>query len=1144
MELLPLSLVRPSIQLLSTTLSAHFHCRPHDGFLPTFTDLIFTASNVDHPDFPYNRFARELQAHFHLPRPSLTAPAYANLVRGDAVGAEPAPSTLAAVTSDPNAALDVYRPIVVALPTVRKLLLAIQSLPDNLRAERSALEYILVSQHLMERKEFDHVASGLGYTPATAVTMKEDNIEPESEWRWWVPVASPRPGTYDPAWSDEEQGRDWKTVIDVEWKDKPTLWGLAAQLRQRPLAEVMVHAFNLADHDLESSPMQSNVVAQQRVLSYLCSTTTIQTPKMNPYVALPTVPPEDAGTSPRTESSSRMPRCVPFLCRPLPRWSSSLMLLQHFLGEDTAWRWCAEAFLHLQTGRVAKAGATNTVVVGEGGNSSIAAGASANSPTADPLQAGGAGRLGSDGVVMTAGNHASDVMSSAAGGGSSVNFLRVGSVYSTSLFLAGITKHWPEDILPPELLASTASSPELLGTAACADYFVTPTMTMLFEMAGILYQLRPKTPIFTPPGEAPTSIPGDASKTKSQAVVPRRPGENSAERMGTLSTGGSGATALIPRRVRHALVPVLRQTLWYFHTQAMMDNVANLYLFDPQWVNDFSPLHERRPWLETPSSEAEERITSEGEMPISLLAHLQQQYRWKAWVEHHLWLFPMLLSSARHQLSATSVQVPDPLYTVPANTPDGETAVTQSSSSSPPAGGGGAAQGSSTFVLPPPPKPTILSVSAAAALSLETLLSGLLSAVMLWQRSLVFQEEAANIATGDTRHTHTDSASAHSKNNGTVQAGSLRTAAVASRPLAEAARPFLRRIVAQYLPPPPPPQQQQQQQPRSVDGSLQRLRPSNWKYRHVVYLLAILNTMLFPLESSLLLGGAALHEGSRGVKAYPTDERKGVAKADGVSSAEQHDGGIPAPGVLDRRRGNQVHNSSSSGGDDDDGCGIADKKSNNGDVGEGNVGSLEDKETRSEDDGTTLISRYALVYPEMAPLLQFCSTRLRQAEREQNYLQERAASRDIALLLLYASELLQSDIEELCVCVRLPRGAQQARQRERAKRMTVDEKAEGESPVSSQRRPIGSDADSSAPLQGIYDTCWSIVQNKAPKGGFTTSALERLLHKANVTMKSDAGTGGGAKRSSECLPSSETISALEKALQVLPSRTGRPLYAV
>eukprot|EP00796_Vickermania_ingenoplastis_P009271 gene9271-6519_t len=922
--------LRPSVRLLSTTVLAHFTARPTDGLLPVLTDLLSTAAALDHPDMPHTDLVAGLHQHVGTARPSITAPAYAQLVHSSiSTGVDrcaslpvlpPTPAEMTAAQEQET------KPLASSLLTVRKLLLALQSLPDPFQAQREALEWHVVAQHLMEAREFAEVSAAL--SEAEEPTAEASRGGDDAATPWWVAPVAPAPRC--------AAGRP---PVDVEWKDKPSLWGIAAQLSRRDLAEVMVHAFALGDLDLESTPLQSHVVFQQRVLTYLVAPSIIRLGR-------------DARGVPPSAAAAAGVR-VPLLCRPLPASSPALMLLQHTLGEETAWRWCAEAFHHLQSGRVGKAGATNTIVSGAGGNSSIAPPSSAlASPTA-PAD------LVTPAAEQCPALPASIPVEHPAAAGPST-YLRVGSVYSTALLLAGVTKRWPVDLLPPQLLqACAASSACLVGTAACPDYYVVPNMVLLFEYMALLVQLRP-------------ADPPEAAAQGASAPLPL------------------DAVSIIPEKVQQALVPVLRQTLWYFHSQGMIDTVADLYLFSDAWLlvdasNAALPQAER----------AETAVAAP-----RLLAHLQQQHRWRYWVEQHQWLFPVLLHTARQQLQVSeSIVKPEPTFSPPR--PRGSDLHPSSGS------------GASTFVLPEKPQPTVLSVSAAAALSLETLLSGLLSAVMLWQRSLCTTSPPLG------------------KGNGPA----------ASSDPASAIQPLLHRIAVQYLPrfhtrqPPPQPQHSAAGAPRPSavvrrQGSGQRPTPSrpsadvtagNWRFRHVVYLAAVLNALLFPSASA-------------------------------------------ATPYLPRTR--------------------------------------EDAAACS-----------AVRLPDMGWLLRLVRDRLLQADGDHGFIEQRAAARDVAVLVLYASELLDSDINDAMV---------QCRQSSATHRPQP-----GPSPASTETQ---NGRGHRQPLRPVLDRCWSVVARAAADGGFTAEQLDLLCHKAEVLSRSSTQRPPAAAAAAALAPLREEHEAFPPSL--------------
>lgn len=1290
MDLLPFPLIRPSVLLLSRTLSAHFKSRPRDGLLPTLTELLFTATNSQHPAVCHATLLEELTHHLTLPRPSLTAPVYANVV----CGSRPVGSSMLcaadhfkkmeagtkgnlrdlALSGDAAgtvSAEQAYKPVVFSLPSARRLLLAIQALPDAYTKEREFLEYLLVTKHLMEEDEFHMVQAGrakqkktveakrwcavaeeerrrgvhsmraVGEAPLSSSVFSSFSLEekerheygdgdaarvdtsaaplpslvrstasdsflvasstadpPCAWWRWWEPVKTAPPATYDfdgdvveeeEEEADEEAEREWREkrswscsvqvdgvdresgqraaaratqrgspkTIDIEWKDRPTFWGIVAQLRQRELVEATMQAFQLEEHELESSAMQSNVVVQQRVLAYLCSTSTRIEPEYFqcpiPFlstdallsaaqaVALPLsrqLQPSSGTSLPSPSSLSSILRSVhdvithiggkqgsadryphvPVLCRSLSSQFTPLFLLQHYLGEDTAWRWCAEAFLHLQTGRIAKAGATNTMRSGDGGNSAIVPAASSiNAPTASEellsiertLSSAPADLLPSFSVSASS-SLRSGSSTSVSGGSSStsISFLRVGAVYSTTLLLASLTKHWPQDILPSELLSSSLSS-SLVGTAGCSDYFVSPNMRMLYEMAAVMFALKPEESIPIPipdkyavdDAERPTYCHAStASFCPTEAMQEKRKHSLAA----SSALAGRGVTTLIPLRVQTALQPVLRQTLWYFHSQSRLHDIADFYLFSSSWLHDFTspaapfPLpcaypfdwrsKKKKPALPVDGEEAvpkvplllpeeenkkrptgtsktedregdpismarEERVTPSmvnhlDNITVKQLMWVQQQCRWKGWLEHHVWLFPVLVNTSRSQLGAaacTVAAVSHPLCSV----------------SSLGGGDGGGVPGS--FTLPPPPKPTGLSASAAAALSLETLLSGLFSAVMLWQHSI--QTDSSLVDSNAAPDFFSSDAGEEMKSA-----------------LHQSIQVFLRSLSTQYLPP----------LSSSISSANRRKigMASNWAYHHVVYLLVALNTLLFP----------STHH---------------VAVATHYHSSLEW--GTSTPRVCMEK---------------------AEKESVRADE-----NPIQDN-TREAMEETRRRRRplSPLSFPDMAPLLEFCQEQLLTAEGmpPHGYLSEKASTREVSSLLLYASELLQSDVAALVEELRLPLGAQKAKRR-RDRHQTVS------SASRSQRA-----------LYPIYERCWKLVSSRATQGGFSSEALQLLLWKALTTTSSSCFDDPDGEPlhhyfqfvysntdtdNASFLPPLMAISSLQTAVQQLPRRSERPLHS-
>lgn len=1399
MDLLPYPLVRPSVQLLSTTLGAHFRSRPKDGLLPTFVDLLYTASSSHHPDMPHAALLAAIMNHLSFPRPSLTAPVYANVIRSGGGGGAGEACTTNSTSFSPLILLgkngtpegicrggssgckewkvtwkgegasastatveQTYKPLVFSLISVRKLLIAIQSFPDAYKKEREYLEYLLVSRHLMEEAEFEMVQAGRmptrrnvftfssheRTTTTTTPTGKEGEeeaaIEPSARtcscstplttgvatsggngdgvastsassravwWRWWEPVSTPPPTVYDydadfgeeegdkvdddeeehvhhlgneggrrmrngtvryrrnengsrtddddeemgvtPRHASRRPGRDPPSTIDIEWKDRPTFWGFVSQLRQPELVEATMQAFHLEEHEMESSAMQSNVVVQQRVLAYMCSTSTRREPAYFRFpirdVRIPdllsmaeaiTVPhwwqkiragvAASGGVSSFTPllSSSRVPEAtsiteflaslrvpppsnppgparlrrlvphLPGLCRPVPPSHAPLFLLQHYLGEDTAWRWCAEAFLHLQTGRIAKAGATNTMISGDGGNNTIVPGSgSINAPTASEellsmertLSSAPADLLPSSHLAATplALRSVGSTSVSAGSSSTSISFLRVGSVYSTTLLLASLTKHWPQDILPPELLSSSLST-SLLGTAACSDYFVTPNLRMLYEMAAILFELKPKQPTPTYPpekeeekcaswclaNEKTTDALSSSKSTPSVATItPLDATENESTdnskdvaqetRAGTAeddpesiwtTVAGSGVTTMIPVRVQKAFLPVLRQTLWYFHSQSRIHDIADLYLFSSSWRNDFfslpdveeRPRHpippprrggeeaaareetsevavgtpstiapsfsqswemkfhealdraassmeckrgdggterERRNFNEEkeeeemeedkelleddheheedgkagrpPTSTSHESHAEEGEqkkkpprhhpssataaaaattpssspeesLTVGQLLLLQQQYRWKHWMGLHLWLFPVLVNTSRSQLGAAACNVSS------ASLPLCSTSSLE--------GGSGGESGSTHFTLPPPPKPTGLSASAAAALSLETLLSGLLSAVMLWQRAGYHQRFhfQACPTTSDQKRSTTSFSSAGDEGPTTSSPGSSSSSLATAFSTTEAEgeertalyfhiSTFLRSLAAGYLPP-------RSSSSSSLAVQRRKSMASNWSYHHVVYLLVALNTLLFPALPEIV----------------DEEARRGAYRA--------------RASLVEKHRSDGI----------------------------GKEGDHEEKQVPHEEARAVLYRPLpGLSLPEMAPLLEFCQDQLLSAEKmfPSGYLTEKTSTRDLASLLLYASELLLCDTTSLIEELRLPLGAQKAKRRREEEQKLAS--SSSTTTTTSSIPPM-----TQRPLYSIYEKGWELVQLRTTQGGFTTDAMQLLLWKA------------------------------------------------
>lgn len=1290
MDLLPFPLIRPTVLLLSTTLSAHFKSRPRDGLLPTLADLLFTATNSQHPELPHAALLKDLTHHLTLPRPSLTAPAYANVVCGCRpmgasvlCGADPLrkmetgnegslrelalPNDSAATVSAELA----YKPVVFSLQSTRKLLLAIQALPDAYKKEREFLEYLLVSKHLMEEDEFHMVQAGrvkekktmeeerggggvrcrsavdealpsLSMFSSSFVVEEEEqhkygdgNVSrgdartisppllapsaarvsrsvaastsvPACAWRhWWEPVKTPPPATYhfdgDVVEEDEEvaeeedrevEGRSpWNRgtkengvdkesgqvpgarvgqrriakTIDIEWKDRPTFWGIVAQLRQRELVEATMQAFQLEEHELESSAMQSNVVVQQRVLSYLCSTSARIEPEYFrcpiPFLStdallsaaqavallLSQAPQPSLGTSPPPcTSSSRPLRCavqdvtmemvrkessggrhshIPVLCRSLSTQFTPLFLLQHYLGEDTAWRWCAEAFLHLQTGRIAKAGATNTMTSGDGGNSVIVPAASSiNAPTAPEellsmertLSSAPADLLPSFSLSASF-SMRSGSSTSVSGGSSStsISFLRVGAVYSTTLLLASLTKHWPQDILPSELLSSSLSS-SLVGTAGCSDYFVVPNMRVLYEVTAILFALKPEESIPIPTTDKKNVVvdPERAAclhepiSTSCTTMTMQERGTSSLE--ASLTLAGRGVTTFIPRRVQTALQPVLRQTLWYFHSQSRLHDIADFYLFSSSWLHDFSspaapfrslsafpfdwrrkqknPEHEEDGEESAPKdklllpdeekngtivpskeedmegegihSERDERVAQHSanqsdSITVKELLWVQQQCRWKGWLEHHVWLFPVLVSTSRSQLGAASgavAAVSAPLCSF-SSLGGGE-------------GGGGGAPGS--FTLPPPPKPTSLSASAAAALSLETLLSGLLSAVMLWQHCHQTRSSALG---GDSVQDFLSSDVGEEMKSALQQSIQL----------------FLRILSSQYLPP----------VSSSISSANRRKigMASNWSYHYVVYLVVALNTMLFPSTDHVTVPHYCHASLEMGVSTPREHDEKVEKEEDEPERASAE----PQKALREAER-------------------------------KGSEGTIRQRRPLAP-----------LSYPDMAPLLEFCQEQLLAAESipAHGYLSEKSSTREVSSLLLYASEILQSDVTALVEELRHPLGAQKAKRR-RDRHQTVSSSL-------SQRA-----------LYPIYERCWSLVKSRATQGGFTSDALQLLLWKALTSTSSSCHDDPDSEPvhhyypfvysstdtgNTSSLPPLMAISSLQTAIQQLPRRCERPMHS-
>lgn len=940
MERLSSCSIRPSVRLLSATVNSHFRTRPQDAFTPVFSDLLFSAARLTHPLINHTELSSLLKSHLLFPRPSLTAPAYAQLICDG-----PSESTAAPTGGAKPEPKSSDRPIVFGLGTIRFLVLSIQSLSDTCRSERFELEKLLVERHLMEPSEFAFYAKNSSRATVDSLVDPYDSRKVE----WWQPVSAP-------PMTDEDVPVDGSRVIDVEWKDRPTFWGVASQLQQRWLAETMIRAFNMTDHDLESTPMQSNVIPQQRLIGYICASSTRPTP---------------SSTFREFWASSNVenPQCwrdwmralhVPTLCQPLSPLSSSLLMLQHVVGEETAWRWCGEALFHLQNGRIRKAGPMNTVVTEQGDNSRIVPSSSAiNAPTASSEM------LSFQRTAASAPSSVSSVLSPS----STLRFLRVGAVYTTALLLSGITKTWPVEIIPPELLATTLTLTDgtsALGTAASPDYFIASSMRVVYEYAGTLYQLRgaPQSADGRVQEKSKASPLSFASPETSEADDTK--GEEVVQKGSREASEGidDEAQFIIPSRVREQLSLVLRQTLWYFHSQGMIDALAELYLYFIPWLEDAVS-----PRL---SAAAVEKDLAMAE--AARVALRQQQCRWRGWVEENMWLFPVLLTSARSQLSISASNTRLTTAHQPLSRP----------------------VASSKFTLPAPPKPTALTSSAAIGLSLETVLSGLLSAAMLWQRNVV--GERCHVDQMDPRYT---------------------------------IRPFLQCLVTHYIPPGFAMENGKAVPSQWVGGE--------WSYTHAVYLTIILDALLFPthtLSNPCLLS----YHFSRG--------RESAKKC------------------IDATHG--------------------------------------------------------VEFPEIVPLLRFCQAFLLDAEDKYQYLRTKASPRVISNLLLYASEVLESDVEALAENLTRTKGMMRGAATEDLKK--------SKSP---------SERSKSFSMSVLHEDCWNHLPTALEQGGFTSEALELLLLKAEYLLKAKHTYN---VRSSLLKAMEDSIPAVRAALKAIPQREHLPFY--
>lgn len=442
---LPLPAVRPAVRLLNAAIATHLRSRERDHLSTNTVDMMAAAAATDHEAMDYPSFAAQLVRSMRHPRTPLIAPAFAAMSRHYEASDEGGSSEVSSSS----------KPFVVSFSVLRRLLIAIQLMPDGVAAEREELESVLLERHLVDYKSFQLVSREVEASPSGSATAG---------------------------------GRAPLLTLDVDKRDAAIVWGVAAQATQLHHAQVIAAAFQLSDYAIPTSSVHAKVLLQQRILSYLCHTSTLRLPQWGPPELYTT-----AAAAAPSSSSSVLPQ---LLLREMRQEEGrpAMWLLKHCLGVSTAWRWCAEAFSLLQSDQQQHQPAASS---SDDRSSSLSKHSRSGT------------RHGSS--------------SAGVGSGSSeepLSVLRPGSLYTTALLLSSMTQHWPENILPAELLAVDAGAIAAFG----APPFVISDYQLVFEFSAAL------TESFYPP------------------------------------------------RVKDALTAVLRQTFWVCHTYQPISMLVNFYL--------------------------------------------------------------------------------------------------------------------------------------------------------------------------------------------------------------------------------------------------------------------------------------------------------------------------------------------------------------------------------------------------------------------------------------------------------------------------------------------------------------------------------------------------------------------------------------